>query len=102
MFNDISIFMAIVDAGSFMQAAKNLQISQATVSRRLQSLEKELRITLIIRSTRNFEISTAGQRLYQSVKDQQLSLHKVIDNLRDEQQQIVGRIRISLPTVMGA
>ena len=100
MFNDISIFMAIVDAGSFMQAAKNLQISQATVSRRLQSLEKELRITLIIRSTRNFEISTAGQRLYQSVKEQQLSLHKVIDNLRDEQQQIVGRIRVSLPTVM--
>ena len=54
MFNDISIFMAIVDAGSFMQAAKNLQISQATVSRRLQILEKKLGITLIIRSTRNY------------------------------------------------
>lgn len=100
MFNDISIFMAIVDAGSFMQAAKNLQISQATVSRRLQILEKELRITLIIRSTRNFEISKAGQRLYQSVKEQQLTLHKIIDNLRDEQQQIAGRIRVSLPTVL--
>lgn len=100
MFNDISIFMAIVDAGSFMQAAKNLQISQATVSRRLQSLEKELGITLIIRSTRNFEISTAGQRLYQSVEEQQLTLHKIIDDIRNEQQQIVGRIRISLPTVM--
>lgn len=98
MFNDISIFMAIVDAGSFMQAAKNLHISQATVSRRLQSLEKELRITLIIRSTRNFEISKAGQRLYQSVKEQQLSLHKIIENLRDEQQQVTGRIRVALPT----
>jgi len=100
MFNDISIFMAIVEAGSFSQAAKNLKISQATVSRRLQILEQELRITLVIRNTRNFEISTAGQRLYQSIKDQQLNLHKIIDNLRDEQQQVTGRIRVSLPTVL--
>lgn len=100
MFNDISIFMAIVEAGSFSQAAKNLKISQATVSRRLQILEQELRITLVIRNTRNFEISTAGQRLYQSIKDQQLNLHKIIDNLRDELQQVTGRIRVSLPTVL--
>jgi DNA-binding transcriptional LysR family regulator len=92
--------MAIVEAGSFSQAAKNLKISQATVSRRLQILEQELRITLVIRNTRNFEISTAGQRLYQSIKDQQLNLHKIIDNLRDEQQQVTGRIRVSLPTVL--
>ena len=100
MFNDISIFVAIVDARSFMQAAKNLKTSQATVSRRLQMLEKELRITLIIRNTRNFEISKAGKRLYQSVKDQQVSLHNIVEDLRGEQEDITGRIRVALPTVL--
>lgn len=100
MLDDISTFISIVEAGSFVRAAQQLQISQATVSRRLRALEDKLGISLIVRSTQGFELSRAGARLYSEFKAQQNALAKTIDELRIEEQLVTGHLRISLPTAM--
>ena len=100
MLDDISIFIALVDAGNFIRAAQQLQISQATVSRRLRALEDKLGVSLIVRSTQGFEITRAGSRLYGEFKAQQNALAKVIDELRIEERLVTGHLRISLPTAM--
>ena len=52
--------VAIIDTGSFTDAAGDLGISQAAVSRTLQSLEQVLGIRLLHRTSRTITPTTAG------------------------------------------
>ena len=52
--------VAIVDAGTFTDAAIELGISQAAVSRNLQALEQVLGVRLLHRTSRNLTPTTAG------------------------------------------
>lgn len=54
---------AIVDAGSFTDAAIDLGISQAAVSRTLASLETVLGVRLLRRTTREVTLTAAGNRV---------------------------------------
>lgn len=56
-------FTSLADNRSFSATAYQLHISQATLSRHIQSLERELGHLLFIRSTRNVELSDYG-RIY--------------------------------------
>ena len=95
--NDLEVFIALVESGSFSNAARHLRTTQATVSRRLKALEEFLSMALINRDTRNFEITIAGNKLYQGFKTQQNELNQLIDQLKNSKQQISGTVRISLP-----
>jgi DNA-binding transcriptional LysR family regulator len=55
--------VAIVDAGSFTDAAIDLGISQAGVSRTLASLEGALGVRLLRRTTRDVTLTAAGSRV---------------------------------------
>ncbi len=46
LFENIKIFIEIVDAGSFAQAAENLQIHRPAVTKALQQLEQESGVRL--------------------------------------------------------
>jgi DNA-binding transcriptional LysR family regulator len=53
---------AVVDAGSFTDAAIELGISQAAVSRNVAALERVLGVRLMHRTTRTVELTPAGER----------------------------------------
>jgi len=55
--------VAIVDAGSFTDAAAALGVSQAAVSRTLAALEDELGVRLLRRTARQVSPTAAGQRV---------------------------------------
>lgn len=55
--------VAVVDAGSFTDAAIELSISQAVVSRSVAALERILGVRLLHRTTRSVELTTAGERV---------------------------------------
>ena len=57
-------FVAIVDHGTFLKAAKAIPISQPALTRSLQNLEFNLGVTLLNRSTRGIQITDIGERLY--------------------------------------
>lgn len=56
----MSIFVAVVDAGSFSAASRRLGIPLATVSRKVGELESHLKTRLLIRSTRQLSLTEAG------------------------------------------
>ena len=62
--NEISVFIKVVQAGSFSQAAKQLGLPNSTVSHKVSSLEKRLGTTLITRTTRRLSITPAGQAFF--------------------------------------
>jgi DNA-binding transcriptional LysR family regulator len=55
--------VAIVDAGTFTDAAIDLSISQAAASRTLASLEAALGVRLLRRTTREVTLTAAGRRV---------------------------------------
>ena len=60
--NDLMVFLAVVETGSFTLAADRLGIPKANVSRKVSRLEQQLDITLLERSTRSQHLTEAGKR----------------------------------------
>jgi DNA-binding transcriptional LysR family regulator len=55
--------VAVVDAGTFTDAAIELGVSQAAVSRTVMALERELGVRLLHRTSRSVTPTTAGVRV---------------------------------------
>lgn len=62
---DLRLFTTVVDTGGIAKAAKQLNIAKSAVSRRLGQMEDRYGVILIDRQPRAWEITTAGQELYQ-------------------------------------
>ncbi len=60
----LRIFGAVVENGSFSQAARKLYISQPAVSQAVQELERQVELPLVIRSGRRIKLTEAGSLLY--------------------------------------
>ncbi|MCC7446348.1 MAG: LysR family transcriptional regulator [Anaerolineae bacterium] len=60
----LRIFGAVVDSGSFSGAARKLYISQPAVSQAVQELERQVGLSLLIRSGRSIRLTEAGRLLY--------------------------------------
>lgn len=63
--DELELFVTVVDAGSLRQAAENLGVDNAVVSRRLKRLEEKLATTLLNRTTRRLSLTEEGQWFYQ-------------------------------------
>jgi DNA-binding transcriptional LysR family regulator len=61
--NALELFARIVAAGSFAQAARDLNLTRAAVSRRVATIEAQLGAPLFTRTTRALGLSEAGRRL---------------------------------------
>lgn len=62
----IRIFVRVVETGNFSATARELGVGQPAISKRVAALEAELGTELIRRSSRNFTITEAGRRFYDS------------------------------------
>src|SRR6266436_10362630 len=61
----MATYVRVVEAGSFSAAAKQLRISPAAVSRQISTLEDELRVPLLRRTTRKMSITPVGRGYYE-------------------------------------
>jgi DNA-binding transcriptional LysR family regulator len=61
----IAVFVKVVQAGSFSQAARLLGMPNTTVSAKVSRLERHLGVTLIQRTTRKLRITPAGQAYFE-------------------------------------
>jgi DNA-binding transcriptional LysR family regulator len=64
----LAAFCAVVEKGSFSQAAERLGVTQPAVSLQIRALEKRLGRQLLDRSGRRVEPTEAGRRLYRSAQ----------------------------------
>ncbi len=63
-FNQLESFISVVKHNSFSYAAKELYITQPTVSNNIQNLEKELNTTLLNRTSKTISLTDAGEIFY--------------------------------------
>jgi DNA-binding transcriptional LysR family regulator len=63
--NALVVFTHVVKLGSFVGAARHLNLPKATVSRRIQQLEDSLQVKLLERSTRVMRLTEIGKLYYE-------------------------------------
>jgi DNA-binding transcriptional LysR family regulator len=68
-WEQLGIWVALVETGSVSAAAQRLEISQAGVSQHIRQLEETLGTSLLDRATRPAHPTAAGHRLYDQAQD---------------------------------
>lgn len=97
----MSVFMAIVDAGSFSEASRRLDLPLATVSRRLAELEVHLKTQLLRRPARKLTLTDAGRSYLAACKR---ILEQVDEAERDasgEYRVPMGELAVTAPSPLG-
>jgi DNA-binding transcriptional LysR family regulator len=94
--NALELFARIVIAGSFAQAARELNLTRAAISRRVASIEAELGVALFTRSTRALGLTQAGRRLAVRAR----AVHDAADSARrglasSTRAQLGGTLRVT-------
>ncbi|MDI1253462.1 LysR family transcriptional regulator [Thermomonas sp.] len=98
--NDLYYFAVVVDHGGFAAAERALGIPKSRLSRRISSLEAELGVRLLQRSTRRFSVTDVGNSVYrhaQSMLAEAQAAREAVDRLSAEPR---GSVRVSVPVSM--
>ena len=74
----LEAFVQVAEGGSFSKAAKQLFLTQPTISAHISSLEKELNARFFVRNTKEVKLSDDGKELYRYAR-QMIDLQKKIE-----------------------
>jgi DNA-binding transcriptional LysR family regulator len=97
----MSVFVAVVAAGSFSAASRQLRMPLPTVSRKVAEIESHLKAKLLVRSTRRLVLTEAGQSY---VEDCKRILEAVTEAERGASGQYnapQGELTVTAPIVFG-
>jgi len=98
--DDISIFVAVAEAGTFSAAAANLQLPASTISRSLTRLEKNMDLLLVRRSQRGLALTDAGKEYLLSCKRALRVLREGRELLDKNRASPSGLLRVACPMTM--
>ena len=101
-FDTIRNFIKLIEYRSFSDLAKDLPISQSTLSHQISQLEKDLDLVLIDRSTKKFEITEAGKIFLKYAKEIINLYDKCLQELSKFSEQLFEDIVISASTIPGS
>jgi len=92
--NTLRAFLAIVDQGSFSEAAEQLHITQPAISKRLAALEVQLGAELVDRSQRQLKLTDAGTRLLPHARRILDEIHNARIALSPSTREVAGKLQI--------
>jgi len=97
----MTVFAAVVDAGSFTAAARQLRASKAAVSTQVQKLEDRLGVRLLNRTTRSLSLTDEGRAFYEHSRRILDEAREAIDALDNADAAPRGVLRINAPMSFG-
>lgn len=95
-FNAAKLFIAVVNAGSFSAASHRTEVPIATLSRKINELEQELKVQLLERSRQGVKPTYKGQQFFEQVRlgvELLEDAHKSVTSTHSLQ----GKLRLSIP-----
>ncbi|WP_372426135.1 LysR family transcriptional regulator [Salinarimonas chemoclinalis] len=99
--DELLVFLAIVEAGSFVAAGRSMGLSRSAAGKSLARLEARCGARLLNRTTRALSLTEPGRRLYA----RGLALRDALDDVGSEMSagdgEPRGQIRVSAPDALG-
>lgn len=92
---DVRSFVLIAQLGNFTKAAEALDVSRSHVSRQISNLEKQMKVTLLIRTTRSLKLTDAGKRFYLQCEKALAGIDQAILAAVDDVEEVQGEIRVN-------
>ncbi len=98
----MEVFVSVVDAGGFTKAAEHLHLPKATVTTLIQSLEKELTVKLLHRTTRQISVTADGAAYYERCLRILSDVREAEESLSRNRASPSGRLRVDVSTGMAS
>ncbi|MCG6942498.1 MAG: LysR family transcriptional regulator [Thiohalocapsa sp.] len=100
-FRELETFIAVVEAGSFVKAARALRTSTTAVSRLVQDLETRLGGRLLQRTTRRLALTEAGRDYWLRARQILADLAEADGAVSAVTGRAAGLLRVSAPVSFG-
>jgi DNA-binding transcriptional LysR family regulator len=97
---ELTVFVRAAESGSFSRAARELGLSQPSVSRIVGELEARLGVTLLLRTTRRIAVTDAGALFLDRAREILAGIEDAEDAARGVDS-LRGTLRLALPVVYG-
>lgn len=97
---ELQVFVRAAESGSFSQAARELVLSQPSVSRIIGELERRLGVRLLLRTTRRITVTEAGALFLERAREILAGLEDAEDAARGLDS-LRGTIRLAIPIMYG-
>ena len=101
LFNDVPAFVAVVEAGSFADAARRLHLSRSAVGKAVARLEERLNVRLFQRTTRSKSLTDDGQIFYEHCQQAMTALQSGKAQIETGRETVRGRLRVTMPVLFG-
>lgn len=95
------VFLAVVDAGSISAGSRKLNAPLPSVSRKLSELERYLKTNLIIRTSRNIQLTDAGRDYLEAARRIIAELEEAERRASGEYQTPRGELTLTMPVEFG-
>lgn len=93
-FKLMETYVAVVKLRSYTRAAKELGVTRAMVSKRIQDLEEALDTKLLSRNTHKLSVTASGADYYESCATMLADLHALEDRIQSRRGSPRGDIHI--------
>lgn len=100
-YQEMRVFAAVADAGSFVAAAEGLGISKANVSRYVSDLEQRLGVRLMHRTTRKLSLTQEGEVFLARCREILASIDDSEREISTHSQTASGLLKLSVPVSFG-
>lgn len=100
-FQEMRVFAAVVDAGSFVRASDAIEMSKPAVSRHVAALEARLGVRLLQRTTRKLSLTEEGEVFYARCKELLVEIDEAEAEVSARSGQATGLLRINVPVSFG-
>ncbi|UTH73212.1 LysR family transcriptional regulator [Chromobacterium sp. IIBBL 290-4] len=97
----LRVFCAVVEQKSFVAAARQLGTSPSSATRILQTLEEELGASLLARSSKQVQLTAAGEAYYPTARQMLDLQQQAEDELSQQVGSPRGLLRFSAPETLG-
>jgi DNA-binding transcriptional LysR family regulator len=94
-------FLAVAHNGSLSSAARQLEVSQPTLSRNIQSLETNVRLNLFKRTTQGLQLTEAGQQLVEAAVRMDEAADLFARQASGLSVELEGTVRLSANEIVG-
>ncbi|CAB3794618.1 LysR family transcriptional regulator [Paraburkholderia fynbosensis] len=99
--NEIAVFVAVAQTGSFTRAAEEIGSSKSNVGKAVQRLEARLGSQLFQRTTRAVRLTEDGETYLLAAREALEGLREAEQQLASRRAEPAGRVKIDLPAGFG-